>query len=118
MAIARVEDCFINVGVRGVPQVLDRDGWQERLGVKRRDIRTGMSDNEVAEFSARVDVPAVRAYRAAVARETRFGLSARDFDDLDKPVAGAGERALASGDLKAMELYARLNGELGSSKIR
>src|SRR5262245_21942477 len=97
--IARVEDFFINTGVRGVPQVLDRDGWQARLGVKRRDIGTGMSDQEVAEFSIRVDVSAVRAYRAAVAQETRSGLSARDFNDLDKPVAGAGERALASGDL-------------------
>jgi hypothetical protein len=58
-----------------------------------------MSDQEVAQFSAQVDVAAVRAYRAAVAQETRTGLTARDFEDLDKPVVGAGERALASGDL-------------------
>jgi hypothetical protein len=83
--IARVEDFIINIGVRAVPQVFDRDGWQSRLGVTRRDIGTGMSDKEVAEFSARVDVAAVRAYRAAVAQETRSGLTARDFDDLDKP---------------------------------
>jgi DinB superfamily len=97
--IARVEDLTINTGVRGVPEVLDRGGWQPRLGVKRRDIGTGMSDKEVAQFSAQVDVAAVRAYRAAVAQETRTGLTARDFEDLDKPVVGAGERALASGDL-------------------
>jgi len=97
--IARVEDFIINTGIRGVRQVLDRAGWQARLGVERRDIGTGMSDKEVAEFSARVDVSAVRAYRAAVAQETRTGLTAKDFDDLDKPVSGAGERALASGDL-------------------
>jgi hypothetical protein len=58
-----------------------------------------MSDKEVAQFSAQVDVAAVRAYRAAVAQETRSGLTASDFDDLDKPIVGAGERALASGDL-------------------
>ena len=97
--IARVEDLTINTGVRGVPEVFDRGGWQARLGVNRRDIGTGMSDKEVAQFSAQVDVAAVRAYRAAVAQETRSGLTASDFDDLDKPVVGAGQRALASGDL-------------------
>ena len=97
--IARVEDFIVNTCVRGVPQVLDRGSWQARLGVSRRDIGTGMSEEEVATFSAQVDVAAVRAYRAAVAQETRVGLTARDFDDLDKPVVGAGERALASSDL-------------------
>ena len=97
--IARVEDFMVNTCVRGVPQVFHRDGWQTRLGVSRRDIGTGMDAEEVADFSAHVDVAAVRAYRAAVARETRVGLTARDFDDLDLPVAGAGERARASGDL-------------------
>src|SRR5713101_5371493 len=97
--IARVEDLTINTGVRSVPEVFDRGGWQTRFGVTRRDIGTGMTDKEVAQFSTQVDVAAVRAYRAAVAQETRTGLTASDFDDLDKPVIGAGERALASGDL-------------------
>jgi len=97
--IARVEDLTINTGVRGVPEVIDRGNWQARLGVTRRDIGTGMSAEEVAQFSAQVDVAAVRAYRAAVAQETRSGLTASDFDDLDKPVAGAGQRALTSGHL-------------------
>jgi hypothetical protein len=97
--IARVEDFIINTGIRGVPQVLDRDGWQGRLGGSRRDIGTGMSAEEVARFSGQVDVAVVRAYRAAVAQETRTALTAKDFEDLDKPVVGAGERALASGAL-------------------
>jgi hypothetical protein len=97
--VARVEDFMINTCVRGVPQVLDRDGWQVRLGVSRRDIGTGMTAEQVAQFSAQVDVAAVRAYRAAVAHETRTGLTARDFDDLDKPIPGAGERAIASASL-------------------
>jgi len=94
--IARVEDFMINTCVRAVPQVLDGDGWQSRLGVSRRDIGTGMSAEQVVEFSSQVDVAAVRAYRAAVAHETRTGLTARDFDDLDKPIVGAGDRALES----------------------
>jgi hypothetical protein len=59
----------------------------------------GWTVEEEREFSARVDLPALRAYRAAVADETRSGLTAGDFDDLDKPVPGAGKRALAAGDL-------------------
>ena len=96
--IARVEDFIVNTCVRGVPQVLDRH-WLARLRVSRRDIGTGMTDAEVAQFSAQVDVSAVRAYRAAVAQETRAGLTPKDFDELDQPVLGAGERALASGEL-------------------
>jgi len=97
--MARVEDFVINTCVRDVPQVLDRDSWQARLGVPRRDIGTGMTAEQAAQFSSQVDVAAVRAYRAAVAHETRTGLTARDFDDLDKPIVGAGERALASDSL-------------------
>jgi hypothetical protein len=97
--IARVEDFIVNTCIRGVPQVFHRGGWQARLGVSRHDVGTGMNDEEVVSFSAQVNVAAVRAYRAAVAEETRASLTAADFDDLDKPVIGAGDRALASGDL-------------------
>ncbi len=107
--IARVEDFVINTCIRGVAQVLDRGGWQGRLGVSRRDIGTGMTAEEVARFSAQVDVAAVRAYRAAVAQETRTGLTAKDFDDLDKPVVGAGEHAAASGDVGPRAEYVAEN---------
>jgi len=59
--VARVEDFMINTCVRGVEQVFDRGGWQSRLGVSRRDIGTGMTAEQVAQFSAQVDVAAVRA---------------------------------------------------------
>lgn len=110
--IARVEDFIINTCIRGVPQVLDRGGWQGRLGVSRRDIGTGMTAEEVARFSAQADVAAVRAYRAAVAQETRTGLTAKDFDDLDQPVVGAGERAAASGDLGPGAEYVAENAKI------
>ena len=69
--ITRFEDVVVNTVLRGVPEVLDRDGWQERLGVGTRLAGTGSSDEEVEEFSQQVDPSAVRAYRAAVGRETR-----------------------------------------------
>jgi hypothetical protein len=50
--------------------VLD-EGWFSRLGVTRTDVGNGMTEDELSEFAARVDVAAVRAYRDAVGLRTR-----------------------------------------------
>jgi hypothetical protein len=68
--MARTEDASVNLVVAHRQQVLD-DDWVRRLGVDWRHIGTGMTDDEVAELSRRVDVAAVRAYRDAVGRRTR-----------------------------------------------
>lgn len=68
--MARTEDVTMNVLVAGRPQVLDEEGWLERLNV-RKDIGTSMNDDEVADFSAQVNVEAIREYRNAVGRRTR-----------------------------------------------
>jgi DinB superfamily len=67
--MARVEDVGVNRFATDGSQVLD-DGWVARLGVGRRDVGTGMSDAEVDEFSARVDLAALRGYWDAVTRRT------------------------------------------------
>jgi hypothetical protein len=66
---ARVEDVGVNRFVADRPQVLD-DGWSARLAIPRRDVGTGMSDAEVDELSARIDLPALRGYWDAVTRRT------------------------------------------------
>jgi hypothetical protein len=68
--MARTEDAAVNPVVAGRDQVLD-DGWMRRMNVPWRIIGTGMTDDEVAELSARADVAAVRDYRLAVGRRTR-----------------------------------------------
>jgi hypothetical protein len=68
--MARTEDVAVNLVVVAGRQVYD-EGWARRLAPGRRDIGTGMTDDEVADFTARVDVAAVRAYRSAVGRRTR-----------------------------------------------
>ena len=97
--LARGEDLMVNTAVRGAPEVFDRGGWQARLGVARRDMGVGWSMDEVADFSAHVDLAALRAYRAAVAEETRSGLSAADLEGFEELIPGAGERARISGDI-------------------
>jgi hypothetical protein len=81
--ITRFEDVVVNAVIRGVPEVLDRGGWPARLDLDSRLIGTGAGDDEVADFSARADPALVRAYRAAVGRETHAWASTADFAALD-----------------------------------
>src|SRR5262245_51216438 len=67
--MARTEDAAVNPVVAGRPQVLDEE-WIRRMNVPWTIIGTGMTDDEVAEMSARADVAAVRAYRTAVGLRT------------------------------------------------
>ena len=68
--MARTEDAAVNPVVAGRDQVLD-DEWMRRMNVPWRIIGTGMTDNEVAEITARADIASVRAYRSAVGLRTR-----------------------------------------------
>ena len=68
--MARTEDAAVNPVVAARDQVLDED-WLRRMNVPQRTIGTGMTSDEVTEMSARADIAAVRAYRAAVGRRTQ-----------------------------------------------
>jgi hypothetical protein len=69
--IARCEDITMNLLVAGSPQVLHSGSWLEMMKITTRDTGNAMSPEEIAAFSAVVDVRAVRAYRTAVGRQTR-----------------------------------------------
>jgi hypothetical protein len=68
--MARTEDVAVNIVVSDGWQVLD-DDWTRRMNVPWRTIGTGMTDADVGDLTARADVDAVRAYRAAVGRRTQ-----------------------------------------------
>jgi hypothetical protein len=68
---ARVQDAAVSQFVADRPQVLTEGDWGWRLGVERRDVGSGMTGEEVDEFSARVDVPSLREYHRAVAARTK-----------------------------------------------
>ena len=82
--VARTEDVGVNAVLAGRRQVLDEEDWLPRLGLSRRDIGTGMADEEVAGFGERVEVPALRAYRAAVGRRTQAVVQALTPGQLDE----------------------------------
>lgn len=69
--MTRGEDVGMNLVIAEGPQVLDEDGWAERLGVSIRDVATGMTDQEVDQFSQQVDIEALLAYRTAVGKRTQ-----------------------------------------------
>jgi len=68
--MTRCEDIGVNRLVADRPQVLFEERWHTRLDVSLQDIGTGMADEEVSDFSTRVDLEALRAYRAAAGRRT------------------------------------------------
>ncbi len=99
--MARVEDVGINVIVAARPQILDEQGWKERLGIAIHDVGTGMTGEDVADLSARIDVSAVRAYRVAVGRNTREAVQALPTAEWPRGPDGAAlERIRAQGVLR------------------
>src|SRR3989304_1828495 len=95
--MARTEDAAVNAVVANRRQILD-EGWAERLRVPRRDIGTGMTEDEVADLSARIDPSVVKAYRSAVGRRTRevvVALRAAAWEEIIGPADG--ERGGAPG---------------------
>lgn len=85
--MARIEDVGVNRFVADRPQVLD-EAWRERLRVPRRDVGTGMTDAEVDDLSARVDLGALRGYWDAVTARTLAVVDALRPADLDVVVPG------------------------------
>ena len=67
--MARYED-LLNLLLVGRPQLLDEEDWLRRLHLSRRDLGTGMADDEVSDLSARLDLAALCDYYTAVGRRT------------------------------------------------
>src|SRR3954447_7446186 len=81
--MTRIEDVVVNAMLRGTPEILDRDGWLDRLGVDAPVGGPGDSAQEGRASSAGGTVRFVLAYREAVGRDRRAWVSALDFDTLD-----------------------------------
>jgi hypothetical protein len=71
---ARIEDITLSFLVLEQPQVRLAPAWSDRLGISLMDVGAGMDAAEVASFSARISIPGLLAYRAAVGCSTRAGI--------------------------------------------
>ncbi len=109
--MARIEDVTMNLLVAGRPQVLEREGWLERLRLTRSDVGTSMGDVEVAGVTEQIDLAAMRAYRLAVGRSTREIITALPPEALHRKVEQAhiqhllASGALAEGALRLAEVW-------------
>lgn len=83
--LARIEDVTMNILLVGRPQVLC-EGWQERLNVSAVDTGNGMNARDIVELSACIDLPALQAYRCAVACRTRENVARLTPAELKQPV--------------------------------
>jgi hypothetical protein len=79
---ARWEDVIVNTWIGGRDQVFDSEPWGERLGLETRHVGTGMTPSEVAALAERVELEALRAYRAATSAATADVVAALDAADL------------------------------------
>jgi hypothetical protein len=93
---ARIEDLAVNRFLSDRRQVLDE--WLERLAVPCRDVGTGMTDAEVDDLSARIDLAALKGYWDAVTARTLEMVETLRASDLDAPVPGEQVRAAVRAD--------------------
>lgn len=98
--IARIEDVTMNMLVAGRPQIMDRDDWFEKMKATLRHAGNAMDRAAVAEFSAAIDVAALRAYRVAVGRATREMVGRLQPEQLKQKIDPARlQRVMAEGAL-------------------
>jgi DinB family protein len=83
---ARIEDVTLNRFLTDRAQVLEE--WIERLAVTRRDVGTGMTDAQVDDLSARIDLQALRGYLGAVTGRTLAVAETLRGTDLEASVPG------------------------------
>jgi hypothetical protein len=84
--MTRTEDVGINLIIAQQPQVLDQGNWATRLNVSIRDIATGMTDQNVDEFSQLVNVESLMAYRTAVGKRTQAIIRVLQPEVLDEKI--------------------------------
>jgi len=83
---ARIEDVALNRFLTDRVQVLNE--WIERLAVPRRDVGTGMTEAQVDDLSARIDLQALRGYLDAVTGRTLAVVETLRGSDLEAPLPG------------------------------
>jgi hypothetical protein len=69
--IARIEDVAMNMLVAGSAQVFTRGEWQNKMEIEAQDTGNAMPAKQIISLSQNINIPGLRAYRAAVGRRTR-----------------------------------------------
>ena len=81
--MARCEDLMSFI-VTGQSQVLQEEKWLSRFHLSRHDIGTGMTDEEVGDFTDRVDLHALKEYYNTVGKRTQEVVRSLRPEELDE----------------------------------
>ena len=94
--MARCED-IMNVIIADRPQVLSEGAWLSRFNLSQHEIGTGMSDDEVGDFSTVIDLDVLRDYYRAVGENTQAMVRRLSPNELDEvPDSAQLSRSLAA----------------------
>ena len=81
--MARVEDGWMNRGIRREPQVWNRDGWQEKLGLPEADNGFGYTAEQVANLPI-FDLDELMNYYGSVRADALRLIDGLSNEDLEK----------------------------------
>lgn len=84
--LARVEDVTMNILVAGTWQLLEREGWLEKMGTHIKDTGNGANVQKVAHLSQSINIDSLKAYRIAVGQRTRQIVSQLTPNELKQKV--------------------------------
>ena len=90
----RIEDITMNLLIAGKEQVFNSGGWPDKLKIAVPDTGNGMSEEEIREFSDRIDMKALKRYRDEVGQRTRSIIKALRPADLKRKADKEGLRRI------------------------
>lgn len=82
--MARIEDITMNLLVARREQILYADNWPEKMDSPCQHSGNSMTQAEVQELSAQLDLAALRAYRRAVGQRTQHVVAALKPEDMQR----------------------------------
>lgn len=81
---ARIEDITINLLVDGGTQVLNSGNWKKKINSIISDTGNALNEEEILEFSKRINMQELKNYRIAVGKKTQEIVKNLTYDDMKK----------------------------------
>lgn len=94
----RIEDITMNILVDGDTQVINSTNWLGKMNVRVCDTGNAMTNEEIIDFSSKLDMDELKKYRIAVGRKTRDTIKSFKPSDLKRKMEpGRLQRVLDEG---------------------
>ena len=84
--MARIEDASMNILVAGLPQILNKNKWFNKLEVPYKDCGFAMTPEGVMKLSKAININNLREYRSTVSKKTQEIMSQTKPEDMGKKV--------------------------------